>query len=307
MAVIAAGTYTIVDLYDPIQQGTAPVSPVTSMLWLDTSLTPNLLKRWNGAAWDIVNDTSTLDSRITDAELLITDEAIVATVRSSTDYYNDLFAKVSTDAYETQISALEGAIALKTNQTITNGLDVRVTATEQKLTPDAITSTVRSSNEYRDDLSGLSGEIVTVQSALADKVNLADISNMATAAYVQEVQSTEITQRDSAIALAVDNERTRAEVVEGEIKSFTDTARTYFVFDIDGLNIGKSGSPFSTLLGDDKLSFKQSGAEVAYIQYNRLYISIAEIMDVLTIGNNAVGYTDIQTISDGVTAVWRNA
>ena len=118
---------------------------------------------------------------------------------------------------------------------------------------------------------------------------------MATTAYVQTVQSTEVEQRNNAIVLAVQEETNRAVAVEGEIKTFTDSARTYFSFDLDGLNIGKQGSPFSTLLGDSKLSFKQGGVEVAYIQYNRLYISIAEIMDILTIGNAVVGYTDVKT------------
>lgn len=311
MAVIATGTYTIVDLYDPIQQGTAPVSPVISMLWLDTSLVPNLLKRWNGTTWDIVNDTSTLASRVTDAELLITDEAIVATVRSSTDYYNDMLAKVSTTAYNTQIGVLEDAIALKTDLTTTSGLDVRVSTAEQQLIPTSIISTVRTSEEYRIDFQNVTTEIGAMQTALGAKIEAADIEDMATSAYVQETIATEITQRDDAIAMVVSQERTRAEAVEGQIKTFTDIAKTYFEFLLDGLRIGKFGSDFATLLGDDKLSFMQGGTEVAYIQYNKLYISAAEVIDILTIGNTdpqkgpVVGFTDIKTGSNGVSAVWR--
>ena len=47
---IAGAQYTIVDLSDPIQQGTAPANPVTGMLWLDTSASPPMLRRWNGTA-----------------------------------------------------------------------------------------------------------------------------------------------------------------------------------------------------------------------------------------------------------------
>ena len=57
---IAAAQYTIVDLLDPVQQGTAPSSPVTGMLWLDTSTTPETLKRWSGSKWIVVNDLSSL-------------------------------------------------------------------------------------------------------------------------------------------------------------------------------------------------------------------------------------------------------
>ena len=53
---------------------------------------------------------------------------------------------------------------------------------------------------------------------------------MATMAIVQEVLSTEVEQRNNAITLQVEQERTRAQSVEGEIKTFTDTAKTYFEF-----------------------------------------------------------------------------
>ena len=50
----------------------------------------------------VQGEIADLDSRVEEAELLITEEAIVATVRSSIDYYNDLLAKVSTQAYDTK-------------------------------------------------------------------------------------------------------------------------------------------------------------------------------------------------------------
>lgn len=317
MAVIAAASRTIIDLFDPIQQGTEPLPPVMDMLWLDTSLDPNQIKRWDGTAWTVVNDTSTLDSRITAAELLITDDAIVATVRSSLEYGNDLDSRVLTADYEAQVSLIEGAIALKTSQGTTNDLENRLLIAEEKIMPDAIVSSVRSHDDYKIDRENILSEIGTVQTALNDKIEAAAIANMATIPYVQEVNSTEIAQRNNAIELSVTAEKTRAESVEGEIKTFTDRARTYFAFLLDGLEIGKEGSPFKTLLGDQKLSFTQGGVEVAYIQYNRLYISIAEVMDVLTIGQGddpangitGTGFTDIKTskysTGGGISAIWR--
>ena len=57
---IASAHITISDLNDPIQQGTAPASPVEGMLWLDTSVEPPQLRRWDGLVWGTVNDPSSL-------------------------------------------------------------------------------------------------------------------------------------------------------------------------------------------------------------------------------------------------------
>ena len=65
---IASAHITIADLNDPIQQGTAPASPVSGMLWLDTSLTPPLLKRYTGTGWEVVNDSSALETAIANAQ-----------------------------------------------------------------------------------------------------------------------------------------------------------------------------------------------------------------------------------------------
>jgi len=111
---------------------------------------------------------------------------------------------------------------------------------------------------------------------------------------------TEIT--DSVVA-----EANRAIAVEGELKNFTDKANAFFVFDIalGMMTIGKTGSPFTSEFSTTKLSFKQSGAEVAYISNNKLYISVAQVMDILTIGSAAEGYVDMDTRADGLRASWR--
>lgn len=53
---IAQGQKTIVDLNDPIQQGTAPTVPAEGMLWLNTDEAPPQLYRYNGAGWEQINE-----------------------------------------------------------------------------------------------------------------------------------------------------------------------------------------------------------------------------------------------------------
>ena len=48
------------------------------------------MKVWDGSNWNIVNDTENLKNRLTIAEEKITDDAIVNTVRSHSEYLADL-------------------------------------------------------------------------------------------------------------------------------------------------------------------------------------------------------------------------
>lgn len=100
MGKIAIAQITIADLSDPIISGSAPSNPVNDMLWLDTSVSPNVLKRYSNGAWIVVNDTSSLVERIATAEQKITDDAIVSTVRTSAQYKNDLSGKVDNSKLE---------------------------------------------------------------------------------------------------------------------------------------------------------------------------------------------------------------
>lgn len=60
MSIIAVGQFTIRDASDITVGIVPPDSPTYNELWLDTSETPNVLKRWGGYDWTIVNDQADL-------------------------------------------------------------------------------------------------------------------------------------------------------------------------------------------------------------------------------------------------------
>ena len=60
----------------------------------------------------------------------------------------------------------------------------------------------------------------------------------------------------------------------------------------EGLELGRSDSPFITKLGNEKLSFVQDGVEVAYVQHNKLFITEAQVTNRLSIGDNTSGCFD---------------
>ena len=62
---------------------------------------------------------------------------------------------------------------------------------------------------------------------------------------------------------------------------------TYMSFDTTGLTIGKSGSPVTVHVGNDRLSFKVNGGTVAYFSNNRLYVENGEFLGSLKLGKFA--------------------
>lgn len=89
--------------------------------------------------------------------------------------------------------------------------------------------------------------------------------------------------------------------ISKNLNGFLDLFHTYFKVAADGLHIAASDSEFETLLGNSKLSFIQAGAEVAYIQYNRLYITEAWVKNGMAIGNPDGGkYTRMYVDGNGV-------
>lgn len=89
------------------------------------------------------------------------------------------------------------------------------------------------------------------------------------------------------------------------LQSAINTLQTYIRTSIDGLEIGKLDSPFTTRLDNTRLSFMQNGAEVAYISNNRLYIVEAQVRDRLSIGNEENGLFEWVTTQYGLGLRWR--
>ena len=96
----AATQFTIVDMSDPVISDTPPSEPVIDMLWIDSTSTPNLLKRWDGQEWVIVNEVNIdeLNTKITTIETRITQQnGRITQLADKSEYHT------------TQIGALEVA------------------------------------------------------------------------------------------------------------------------------------------------------------------------------------------------------
>ena len=115
---LARAQMTIRDEADVVIRSTAPASPVTDMLWLDTSSTPHQLKRWNGSAWVECGANVDLSAYYTKTEM------------------------------DTKIAQTNSAIALKADSSTVSSLGDRLAQAEQKITPEGIAASVTSAAYY---------------------------------------------------------------------------------------------------------------------------------------------------------------
>ncbi len=73
---------------------------------------------------------------------------------------------------------------------------------------------------------------------------------------------------------------------------------------IYGIEIGRSDSNIKARFTNNRLSFYQGIVEVAYISGSSLYITNAQILDYLKIGNSANGYFMFDTTENGLEVRW---
>ncbi len=77
--------------------------------------------------------------------------------------------------------------------------------------------------------------------------------------------------------------------------------------DVFGIEIGRSDSNIKARFTNDRLSFYQGASEVAYVSGSSLYITNADILDYLRIGNSTNGYFLFDTTSNGLEVRWIDA
>ena len=117
-----------------------------------------------------------------------------------------------------------------------------------------------------------------------------------------EILRSQITQTESNLTLSFD----RLSAAEGDLSRIF----SYFQFgDDDGtpyLDMGSSASSIKMRLTNSRLSFIQSGNEVAYFSDNKLFVTRLETVQQISIGTAYNGFLDIETTPLGVGFKWRS-
>jgi hypothetical protein len=208
---IGIAQFTIKDLNDITTASTAPVSPTVSQLWVDTSVTPNLLKKWNGSTWAVVNDYSSDIQNVkttttTNTTSINTIQGQITTLISNTTVTKDGTTTQLKDAYNGTVATVNSiltTIGQHTSQIDTANSNIAsVTSKEAALevTVNSINASLTSTNST---VSTHTTQIATTNANIAT-INT-NVSNVTSRVSSLEVTTNSITTRVSATETTLSN------------------------------------------------------------------------------------------------------
>ena len=123
--------------------------------------------------------------------------------------------------------------------------------------------------------------------------------------WVTERLETLIKQTGEDITFSYNQSKNFTIEATGPFQEFISEVRAYQRFSENGLELGKTNSPFLARLSNEKLSFVQDGVEVAYIQHNKMYITEAQVSEKFSIGKDTTGFFDWIMTGTGLGIKWR--
>ena len=208
---------------------------------------------------------------------------------------------------ETQEKTLSDAVSVSESRTkrilrggywTTEEVQAAITSSEEK-----IATSVQAIRTESRDMASAAEEAAKLY---ADDANNKTVEQM-TNEYQTMIEQTSI---DLNISIRSMEETVTA---QGEdLESFKQENETYFHYTDDGLEIGKKQDggvmPFSTMLSNTRLEFRQDGSPVAFIQYDKLHILNVEAVRRWSVGAaEDGGYFDFISTQYGMGVKWREA
>jgi len=238
------------------KSNTAPVNPTTGQLWLDTSVTPNVLKRWSGSAWVKATPTS----------------AGEVGAYTKTEVDNALNSKVSVTQYTTDMNGVVTRL---------NSAESRITQNENEI------ATKVSSTTYQQDKTTINNNISQLQTKMSNaETSISQLSNqIALKANATDVYTkTQIDGQFSTVNQQISQLNAELSVQAGEIA--TKVSRTEF----ESLRIGGRN-----LLRNSHIMKNTNGGIIGYPFDKSLFILDEDItvsFDARTSESGVTGYLD---------------
>lgn len=122
----------------------------------------------------------------------------------------------------------------------------------------------------------------------ADAIMAEVSATYATNGELDSLVSSKVTQLSDSITIEFDQLRAVMDEADADSRERLDELTTYIRMTGSGqLILGRSDSPLTLVQQNDRISFLDNGAEVAYISNRRLYITAAQLLSDLIIGDYA--------------------
>ena len=173
------------------------------------------------------------------------------------------------------------------------------------ITVDKVSSNFASSLDLSSNESITLHVVNPLNEALAAKANASALDGLVTQAQLDEVINTELAVVNGSITAKFTEAKAAGTSASSALNTFRETVESWQQFSPTGLTLGRSDSPYKVVLSNEKLSFLQDNAEIAYISNNKLYITASEIVNQFVIGGPTEGYMTMDVIDGGLTATWR--
>ena len=117
---------------------------------------------------------------------------------------------------------------------------------------------------------------------------------------LRELSESQMVQTSKDFTMKFSETKYYTQEVENELIDYKEEVATNIRFSSDGIELGKSNSPFKTVLDNEKLAFVENGTEVAYISNQKMHITNAEVEEELQMGqfswNNINGHLRLRRV-----------
>lgn len=173
------------------------------------------------------------------------------------------------------------------------------------ITVDKVSSNFASSLDLSSNESITLHVVNPLNEALAAKANASALDGLVSQTQLDEVIDTELAVVNGSITAKFTEAKAAGTSASSALNTFRETVESWQQFSPTGLTLGRSDSPYKVILSNEKLSFLQDNAEIAYISNNKLYITASEIVNQFVIGGPTEGYMTMDVIDGGLTATWR--
>lgn len=223
---------------------TAPTD--TTKLWLDTSVVPNVLKRYDSATSSWVKATPTSAREVGAYTKTEVDNALNSKV-SVTTYTADKNGIISRlDSAESRITQNEQEIATKVSQTDYDALEGRVSQAESSIVQNA---NAIQSKVSQTDFNALKGRVSTAESTITQHANLIE----------QKVNRTDYDTDMNGVVTRLNSAESRITQTENEIA--TKVSNT--TYQQDKTTINNNISQLTTRMGQAETELQQTSAQIA--------------------------------------------